>query len=168
MSCGASRSIDGLEHIGRFRRQAEIALKTGRRWQSETGVHYYRDLALRAMIDVAAEKLGPENCRYPALELLEAHDRENDGEYLETLRVYALSSLAVSRPARSFIFIGIPWDTGFAASKNKKLLTRRERTNNVKNGTFSADTAALLVKCWRRFWLNTWIPGSAKLKRRIF
>jgi len=93
-SCGVSRSFDGLEHIGRFRRQAEIALETGRRWQSESGVHYYRDLALRAMIDAAAEKLGQENCRHPALELLETHDRENDGEYLETLRVYALSSFS--------------------------------------------------------------------------
>ena len=60
-SCGVSRSFDGLEHIGRFRRQTEIALETRRRWQSETGVYYYRDLALRTMIDAAAEKLGLED-----------------------------------------------------------------------------------------------------------
>ena len=93
-SCGVSRSFSAPEDIGRYRRQAEIALETGRRWQPETGVYYYRDLALRAMVDAATEKLGPENCRHPALGLLERYDRETDGEYLHTLRVYALSSFS--------------------------------------------------------------------------
>ena len=93
-SCGVSRSFDRLDGIDRYRRQAEIALETGRCWQSETGVHHYRNLALRAMIDAATEKLGPENCCHPALGLLERYDRETDGEYLHTLRVYALSSFS--------------------------------------------------------------------------
>ena len=56
------------------------------------GLH--RDLALRAMVDAATEKLGPENCLHPALEILRGYDREADGEYLNTLRVYSLSSFS--------------------------------------------------------------------------
>ncbi len=93
-SCGVSRSFSNLEDISRYRRQAEIALETGRRWMPGTGVHYFRDTALRAMIDSATEKLGPENCRHPALDILSAYDRETDGEYFETLRVYSLSSFS--------------------------------------------------------------------------
>ena len=77
-----------------------MALETGRQWEPEHEVHYFRELALRAMIDAATEKLNAENCRHPALELLETHDRENDGEYLDTLRVYALSSFSSQETCR--------------------------------------------------------------------
>ncbi len=99
-SCGVSRSFVSLDDIGRYRRQAEIALETGRRWQPGTGSHYFRDLALQAMIDSAVEKLGPENCRHPALDLLENYDRETDGEYLNTLRAYSLSSFSSHETSR--------------------------------------------------------------------
>ncbi len=88
--CGVSRSFTQLKELPRYRRQAEIALESGRRWQPEETIHPYRELALRAMLDAAAKQLGEENCRHPALALLEDYDRESDGAYLETLRVYAL------------------------------------------------------------------------------
>ena len=92
--CGVSRSFSRLGEVPRYRRQAEIALETGRRWQAGETVHTYRDLALRAMVDAASEKLGEENCRHPALEQLRTYDRENDGTYLDTLRIYALSAFS--------------------------------------------------------------------------
>ena len=38
---------------------------------------------------------------------------------------------------------------------NKKPLTRKERANNVKSATFSANTAARPARCWRLCWTST-------------
>lgn len=92
--CGVSRSFEDLMQIKRYVQQADIALETGKKWRPAETLHYYRDLTIRAMSDSLIDSFGRENIRHPALDLLEAHDRESNGLYLETLRTYILSSFS--------------------------------------------------------------------------
>ena len=83
---GVSETFDSLKQVDSFRKQAQVAFIIGEKLESRMTVHYYKALILPAILLFASTSLGRENCLHGALETLTCYDRENNTDYLKTLK----------------------------------------------------------------------------------
>jgi Sugar diacid utilization regulator len=97
LSAGISDNFDELIDLGKYKYQAEQALKVGRRCIPGLNLYSYREFILENMMFCVRENIEPQNYLHPAIEMLHLHDRKNGTEYLQTLRVYITSMCSHAR-----------------------------------------------------------------------
>lgn len=86
--CGISRAFSDLLKFSAYRQQVQILLNIAPKLYSNRKSSEYDDCALEAMLSVSLEHLDYDNYSAPEIEALSAFDRENNTDYLSTLRVY--------------------------------------------------------------------------------
>lgn len=88
LQIGFSETFTDTDKRALYIQQAEIALKTGARINSEKNIYYYPDYYLSAVLLEAADRLFPENLIPPELFRLQNFDRQNQTDYSESLKLY--------------------------------------------------------------------------------
>jgi sugar diacid utilization regulator len=86
---GVSNSISGFGDLRKGYKQAEAALRLGRKRGERFGCYRFSDHIVEYIIDRAAQGLSAEDLLHPGLMALIRYDRENGTEYLKTIRHYA-------------------------------------------------------------------------------
>lgn len=98
--CGASRSFADLLHAPDYIKQAEDAMTLGQTRNGASGVYYYEELYLPAILAPRVNQMSRVNYISPAIPLLEAYDRTNSTEFLNTLECYTRNLYHASDTAK--------------------------------------------------------------------
>ena len=100
LKAGYSRVMEGHMNLRRQYVQAKTALDVGSRKKPYLWIHYFSQVALTYILEQSTRRLpGSMICHEGLLEL-KRHDRENQTQYMETLRVYLEQHLSATQAAR--------------------------------------------------------------------
>ena len=100
LKAGYSRVMEGHMNLRRQYVQAKTALDVGSRKKPYLWIHYFSQVALTYILEQATRRLpGTMICHEGLLEL-KKHDKENQTQYMETLRVYLEQHLSATQAAR--------------------------------------------------------------------
>jgi sugar diacid utilization regulator len=87
-AAGVSNKIDAFTELRSGYKQADAALRLGRKKHAGLGYYQFSDYIMDYIMDRAADELSADNLLHPGVIALLNHDRENGTEYLKTIRYF--------------------------------------------------------------------------------
>ena len=100
LKAGYSRVMEGHMNLRRQYVQAKTALDVGSRKKPYLWIHYFSQVALTYILEQSTRRLSGSMICHEGLLELKRHDRENQTQYMETLRVYLEQHLSATQAAR--------------------------------------------------------------------
>jgi sugar diacid utilization regulator len=85
---GISNKMDSFGYLRNGYKQADAALRLGRKKNARFGCYQFSDYIMDYILDRAAEDLSADNLLHPGIAALLDYDRENGTEYLKTIRCF--------------------------------------------------------------------------------
>lgn len=97
--CGVSNSFENLLNIGDYKIQAADAMRIGKRLDSHSRIHFYKDYYLPAILMPRMNEMPKNNYISPVIEMLREYDEKHSTDLLDTLRVYIRNLCSTSESA---------------------------------------------------------------------
>jgi DNA-binding PucR family transcriptional regulator len=90
LSCavGISNKLNAFGDLRSGYKQADVALRLGRQKRACFGCYQFSDYVMEYIMDRAAEELSADTLLHPGIAALLKYDRENNTEYLKTIRYF--------------------------------------------------------------------------------
>jgi sugar diacid utilization regulator len=85
---GISNKLNAFGDLRKGYKQAGAALRLGRERRSSSGCYSFSDYVMEYIMDRAAEELSADSLLHPGIAALLKYDRENNTEYLKTIRYF--------------------------------------------------------------------------------
>jgi DNA-binding PucR family transcriptional regulator len=81
--------VEAFTELRNAYKQADAALRLGLKKHARPGCYRFSDYAVEYIMDRAAADISADNLLHPGIAALFRHDRENNTEYLKTIRCFA-------------------------------------------------------------------------------